>query len=40
MELTKKQIISIALKEYEESHWSSESQGWQKNINELIEQYK
>jgi len=41
MELTKteKEIISKALKEYEENHYSSESQDWQKIINCLMEKF-
>ncbi len=38
-ELTDRKIIAIALKEYEENHWNSESQTWQKNINRLLEEY-
>ena len=39
-ELTDKEIISLALREYEENHWETESQKWQKNINKLMEKYQ
>ena len=37
--MNEKEIIGKALKEYEENHWNSESQEWQKFINALLEKY-
>ena len=39
MELTKDEIILKALKEYEENHYATESQVWQKKINALIDKW-
>lgn len=41
MELTdeEKSLIQNALVEYEENHYESESQDWQKQINKLIERF-
>ncbi len=39
IELTQKEIIFLALEEYEKNHWNSESQNWQKKVNKLMGKY-
>lgn len=38
--MTDKEIIFKALKEYEENHYASYDDKWQKQINRLIEKYR